>query len=100
MTEIQNSKQYDLEERTLKFAKEVRDFVSRLKKTISNIEDGKQLVRASGSTGANYIEAKESEYWLKLVGINDIDLEKERARLLSEAAQLRKIFGAILEKSK
>ena len=30
MTEIQNSKPYDLEERTLKFAKEVRFFVKKL----------------------------------------------------------------------
>jgi len=42
MTKIQNSKQYDLEERTLKFAKRVRAFVKKLKKTIANIEDGRQ----------------------------------------------------------
>jgi len=42
MTEIQNSKRYDLEERTLKFAKWVRVFVKKLKKIIANIEDGKQ----------------------------------------------------------
>lgn len=60
MTKIQNPKRYDLEERTLKFAKQVRDFVGRLKKTIVNIEDGKQLIRSSGSVGANYIEANES----------------------------------------
>jgi len=60
MTKIQNSKQYDLEERTLKFAKRVRAFVKKLKKTIANIEDGRQLVKASGSVGANYIEANEA----------------------------------------
>ena len=60
MTEKENSKQYDLEERTLKFAKRVRAFVKQLKKTIANIEDGRQLVRASGSVGANYIEANEA----------------------------------------
>lgn len=57
MTQIQNSKQYDLEERTLEFAKECRNFVNKLPKTIANIEDGKQLIRSSGSVGANYIEA-------------------------------------------
>ena len=87
MTEIQNSKQYDLEDRTLKFAKKVRSFVKKLNKTLANIEDSKQLVKASGSVGANYIEAnealskkdflmrikicrkeaKESRYWLRLV---------------------------------
>jgi four helix bundle protein len=60
MTKIENSKQYDLEDRTLAFAKETRVFVSKLPKTISNAEDGKQLVRSSGSIGANYIEANEA----------------------------------------
>ena len=56
----QNSKQYDLEDRTFAFAKSVRAFVKESKKSLSNIEDGKQLVRASGSVGANYIEANEA----------------------------------------
>jgi four helix bundle protein len=60
MTKKENSKQYDLEERTFKFAQRVRAFVKKLDKTIANIEDGKQLVRASGSVGANYIEANEA----------------------------------------
>lgn len=49
------AKQYDLEDRTLNFAKRVRAFVKKLPRTISNIEDGKQLIKASGSVGANYI---------------------------------------------
>ena len=60
MSKYQNSKQYDLEDRTLVFAQRVRDFVKKLQKTVANIEDGKQLVRASGSVGANYIEANEA----------------------------------------
>lgn len=120
MTKIQNPKRYDLEERTLKFAKDTRSFVKNLKKTLSNFEDGKQLIRSSGSIGANYIEAneslskkdfvmrimicrkeaKESEYWLRLIEIGSIDLEKERTRFIAEAIELRKIFGAILERSK
>jgi four helix bundle protein len=51
---------YDLEERTFKFAKEVRIFVKSLPFSTANQEDGKQLIRASGSVGANYIEANES----------------------------------------
>ena len=38
MTKNQNSKQYDLEDRTLKFAKNVRSFVKKLRKTIGNNE--------------------------------------------------------------
>ena len=60
MTKKSNSKQYDLEDRTLEFAKNVRVFVKELNKSIANIEDGKQVVRSSGSVGANYIEANES----------------------------------------
>jgi four helix bundle protein len=50
---------YNLEERTLVFAKEFRIYFRKLPKTISNIEDGKQMVQSSGSIGANYIEANE-----------------------------------------
>jgi four helix bundle protein len=60
MTEAQKEKKYDLEERTLKFTKGVIAFVNALEKTIPNIEVSKQLVRSSGSVGANYIEANES----------------------------------------
>ena len=57
MTEIQNSKPvYDLEKRTFQFAKDVRLFVKTLPKTIANIEDGKQVIKASGSVGGNYLE--------------------------------------------
>ena len=54
MTKKSNSKHiYDLEERTFQFAKRVRIFVKKLPKTIANIEDEKQLIKASGSVGAN-----------------------------------------------
>jgi len=112
MTEIQNSKQYDLEERTFDFAKACREFVWTLPKNISNNEHGKQLVRSSGSVAANYIEAneslskkdfvmrikicrkeaKESRLWLRLCGAQDA--------MIRESEELTKIFGSILEKSK
>ena len=116
----ENSKQYDLEKRTLDFAKNVRAFVRQLPKTIQNIEDGKQLIRSSGSVGANYIEAneslskkdfvlrakicrketKESRYWLLLVDvISNSGLEKERQLLINESTELMNIFGAIIRKS-
>jgi four helix bundle protein len=111
---------FDLEERACIFSKNIRMFVTLLPKTISNNEDIKQLVRSSGSIGANYIEAneslgkkdfcmrikiskkeaKESIYWLKLIdtGVSD-DLDTERKELINEATQLMKILGAILTKS-
>jgi four helix bundle protein len=50
----------DLEERTAGFAQAVRSFVRMLPRTVSNFEDVKQLVRASGSVAANCIEGNES----------------------------------------
>jgi four helix bundle protein len=121
MTEILNSKQYDLEDRTFKYAEDVRSFVKKFPRTIGNIEDGKQLIRSSGSVGANYIEAneslskkdfqlrikisrkevKESRYWLKLVDLDsNKNLEKERLILIQESTELMNIFGAILKNSK
>ena len=56
MTNNQNIKPtYDLEERTYLFAKKVRMLIKTLPRTIANIEDSKQLVRSSGSIGANYL---------------------------------------------
>ena len=60
MTQIQNSEQYDLEERTFQFAKNIAKYIKTLPKTISNTEYSSQVVRSSGSVGANYIEANES----------------------------------------
>ncbi len=112
---------YDLEERTFQFAKRVRLFIKKLPKTISNIEDSKQLVRASGSVVANYIEAneslskkdfllrvkicrkeaKESAFFLRLIYETiSPEFEKEGLELHDEAIQLKKIFSSIIEKSK
>jgi len=119
MSETAGSPRYDLEDRTFAFARDCRAFVKRLPRTICNIEDAKQLVKASGSVGANYIEAnealskkdfkyrirvcrkeaKESGYWLRLVETgNDAELESERRRLVQEAKELKHIFGAIATK--
>ena len=121
MLQITNNKQYDLEKRTQKFAKECREFLKLLPGTIANYEDIKQLARSSGSIAANYIEAnealskkdfvmrvkickkesKETCLWLTLIDVkNDTALEKKRIDLLDETTQIMKIFGAILEKSK
>ena len=53
-------KRRDLEERTFRFAESIRAFVKQLPKTIGNAEDVRQLVRASGSVAANWIEADEA----------------------------------------
>ena len=120
MAEERTGKPYDLEERTYLFAKQVRLVVKKLPRSISNCEDVKQLVRSSGSIGANYIEAnealskkdfivrikiarkeaKETTYWLRLIdpGPNQIEVAAI-SQLIQESTELMKILGAILRKS-
>jgi four helix bundle protein len=122
MNKGQNPKPvYDLEERTFQFAKRVRLFVKTLPNTLANIEDSRQLIKASGSVGANYREAneslgkkdflmririsrkeaKESEYWLRLINeTNELKNANEAQGLIQEANELKKIFSVIAEKSK
>lgn len=50
----------DLEQRTYRFAKDVRDFCRKLKSDVINTVYIKQLIRSSSSVGANYIEANEN----------------------------------------
>jgi four helix bundle protein len=114
------AKQYDLEDRTRVFAENVRAFAKKIPKTLANVEDAKQVVRASGSVGANYIEAneslskkdfllrikicrkeaKETRYWLRLIDPgNAAAVQKDRVNLIQEATELTSIFGAIIRKS-
>ncbi|MFH1922511.1 MAG: four helix bundle protein [Planctomycetota bacterium] len=120
MTKTRGDRQYDLEDRTYEFARRVRAFVKRLPRTICNTEDVKQVVRSSGSIGANYIEAnealskkdflmrvrisrkesKETRYWLRLLDTRDeTALHGERAKLVQESTELMRILGAVLKKS-
>jgi four helix bundle protein len=120
MSETPNKRLYDLEERTYEFARQVRAFVKRLPRTVCNVEDVKQVVRSSGSVGANYIEAndalskkdfrmririskkesKETRYWLRLLDTKDCaPLDVERDKLIQESTELMNILGAILRKS-
>ena len=55
-----NAKPYDLAERTFLFAKEVREFAHAYPKNHMKSSDIQQLIRSSGSVGANYIEANEA----------------------------------------
>ena len=109
---------YNLEERTFEFARDCRLFLKKLNRTISNIEDSRQLVRSSGSIGANYIEAneklgdkdflfrlkisrkeaKESKYWLRLIKSTNEGISVDNEKLIIEAEELRKILSAIINK--
>ena len=115
-----SAKPRDLEDRTFRFAESVRAFVKELPRTISNSQDVRQLVRASGSVAANWIEAdealskkdflmrvkicrkeaKESRLFLRLI---DAGLAKTtlaaRDKLADEARQPTLIFSSIISKN-
>lgn len=94
-------------------------FIKKIPKTISNIEDGKQVIKSLGSVGANYIEAnekvgkkdlkfrlkisrkeaKETMYWLRLILNSNEKIDHvENKRLINEALELRSILSAIINK--
>src|SRR5215831_916870 len=114
------AKRRDLEDRTFQFADAVRRFIKQLPRSLANTEDARQLVRASDSVAANWIEAdealskkdflirvkicrkeaKESRLFLRLL---DAGLTKNvtisRDGLANEARELTLIFSAIISKS-
>jgi len=113
-------KPFNLEDRTFIFARNIAIFCKKLQKNQINIEYIKQVIRSSGSVGANYIEAnealskkdfihrvrisrkeaKETAYWLNLIIQTNNNLPEEAETLLQESIELKKILSAILEKSK
>ena len=115
----EDGKVYGLEDRTFVFAKDVRAFVRSLPRTLCNVEDARQLVRSSGSVGANFIEAaealsdkdylmrlrisrkeaKESRYWLRLLHLEVEAQETSRQRLITEAKELVLILNALVNKN-
>ena len=108
----------ELEDRFHNLGKRVRDFCRKVKWNII-IEYIRQLIRASSSVGANYIEAsddlgkadekmkiktsrretKESIHFSNLIlTYENPELEKERAELIDEAQQIRRILSSIIIK--
>jgi four helix bundle protein len=111
---------YDLEERTFQFAKSVRHVLRKMKRDYLQEDDIRQLIRASGSVGANYIEAnealskkdfvhrikicrkeaKECTFWIRLLSETSMDDDIDKLKkLLEEAIELKKIFSSICNKS-
>lgn len=111
----------DLKDRTLKYAIDVRIFVRTINRDKLNQDDLNQLVRASGSVGANFIEAieslskkdylyrlkiclkecKESRYWLIVIqNTNHIESQDEINILKQESKELIMILSSIIQKHK
>ena len=118
-TQQNNTKPYDLEERTYAFALETRMFLRNTKWDPVSWPDIKQLLRSSGSVAANYVEsleavsaddcvyrlrickkeARESGLWLRLISdSNPIDetIHRSLELLISETSELVKIFVVMI----
>jgi len=111
---------FDLEDRTLQFAKNIANLCNSLPKNIINNEYIKQLIRSSSSIGANYREAndplgkkdfvyrvkislkeaKETLYWLELLAEVNQTRTNDICKLSKESLELKKIFSAIASKCK
>ena len=116
-----NSKnpKYDLEERTIRFSRNLIDFLRKIQENTLTRPIINQLIRSGTSIGANYHEAdeanskkdfinkiaiakketKETRYWLRLLDC-PIKNCKEKETLIQESIEFAKIFGSILEKCK
>jgi len=110
------TKPYNLEERTLVFTKEVIRLCQKVPKDTINRNLVDQLIRASGSIGANYREAnenlskkdllhrikiarkeaKETTYWLELLKETNDRWGQEIDVLISETKELRNILSKII----
>jgi four helix bundle protein len=112
-------KSFDLEERTTNFAKGVIVLCKRLDRNSINMPLITQIVRSSGSVGANYREAndalskkdfvhrmkitrkesKETIHWLILIRTSNPRFGNEIDLLIKEAQELKNIFSSVINKS-
>lgn len=113
-----NPKQkYDLEERTIKYAKMIIDFSKKLPQDIITRPLINQIVRSGTSIGANYSEAdeanskkdfifkitiakKETKYWLRIIAHTLSQYKNDAIKLWKEAQELNLIFATIIRKCK
>ncbi len=111
---------FSLADRTRLFANSTRKLVKSIPRSIAVIEDGKQVVRSSGSVGANYLEAdeamskkdfifrlkicrkeaRETLYWLDLLTESIPSTQiNDHLKLIQEAKELVLIFNASIRKA-
>jgi len=110
----------DIKERSFQFAIRIIKFVQKLPKDYASHKIGGQLLEAATSIGANVEEAtggfskrdftykmgvalkeaRESNYWLRLIRVSELVKSDELDYLLEESEQLRKILTSIVKTSK
>ena len=108
--------EYNLEERTTKFAEDIIDFIKSIKQTRINESIIVQLLRAGTSVGANYCEAngasskkdfrnkicicrkeiQETKYWFKMIDKMMPELNIKTKKIWTEAQELTLIFAKII----
>jgi len=115
-------KENDLQKRLFDFAVRVLKSLPSLPKTPEFNVIRYQLSKSSTSSGANYEESqagsskadfnnkvrislremRESNYWLRIISSvsNNLSKDKEFLELINESAQLKKILGSIVTKTK
>lgn len=109
---------YDLENRTLIFAKSIINLCQSLPSNIVNSKLIDQIIRSAGSIGANYREAndalgkkdflqrlrisrkesKETIFWLELILEANPNTKSVIGKLIDECTQIRNILSAIIKK--
>lgn len=107
---------YDLEDRTLAYAKRISKMTKALPKDDQNRYFADQCLRSSSSLGANYREAndalgkkdflhrlrisrkeaKESIYWIELIMEHNEPMKDRISPLKQEAIEIRNILSAII----
>ena len=114
-----NTKQYDLEERTAKFAEAVIELMKKLSQDSINKRMIEQIVASAGSIGANYCEAneaeskkdfqhkigivkketKETKHWIRLLAKANPEFKEDFRNLWQENQELLLIFSSIMKSS-
>ena len=110
----------DIKARSFEFAVRVIKLVEKLSKNLAGYKIGGQLLEAGTSAGANIEEAtggfskkdftykmrvalkeaRESNYWLRLIKVSELFKGDELVFLLKESEELRKILTSIVKTSK
>ena len=106
---------YNLENRTMRFSKDILNLCKKIKRSSVNLNTISQLIKSATSVGANYREAngasskndfrnkiyickkeiQETKYWLELLAHTETEYNKDIEDVDKECYELASIFGKI-----
>ncbi len=116
----ENTRKYDLQERTAKFAENIIILSRKIKIDSINRDIISQVIKSAGSIGANYCEAteaeskkdfihkvsiakkeiKETQHWLRLLAKANPDQRESLVKLWKESEELLLIFSKTISTSR